>query len=58
MEGISVQAYNVQTHQIQETNIDKNMEYRLRGLNPDQQYLIKVKIPAKSSKEFYNFNFF
>ena len=26
------------------------MEYRLRGLIPDQKYEIKVKIPFKSSK--------
>ena len=49
VEGITVQAYNTETKQLTETSIDKNMEYRLRGLNPDQQYVIKVKIPFKSS---------
>jgi hypothetical protein len=53
VEGITVQAYNSKTKQLQDTSIDKNMEYRLRGLTPDQEYFIKVKVPFSSSK----FNF-
>ena len=53
VEGITVQALNQQTNQLIETSIDKNMEYRLRGLTPDQTYEIKVKIPFKSSKFIY-----
>lgn len=51
IDGVTVQAYNIQTKQIQETSIDKNLEYRLRGLEPNQQYQIKVKIPFRSSKK-------
>lgn len=51
VEGLSVQAYNTETKQIQETLVDKNMEYRLRGLTPGQNYILKVKIPQKSAIE-------
>ena len=33
-----------------ETAIDKNGEYRLKGLNPGNKYVIKVKIPQNSCK--------
>ena len=51
VEGISIQAVNVKTQQITETLLDKNNEYRLRGLNPNQSYIFKVKIPIKSNIE-------
>lgn len=50
VEGLYIQALNEKTKQIQETAIDKNGEYRLKGLNPGHKYVIKVKIPASSCK--------
>ncbi len=52
VDGLYIQAYDEQTHQLQETAIDKNGEYRLRGLNPGKKYIIKVKIPSNSCKLF------
>jgi hypothetical protein len=50
VDGISIQAINLETNQIYETILEKNMEYRLRGLTPDQKYTIKMKIPNNSCK--------
>jgi hypothetical protein len=50
VEGLYIQAYDEKTRQLQETAIDKNGEYRLRGLVPGRKYVIKVKIPANSCK--------
>jgi len=50
VEGLYVQAYDEQTKQIQETAIDRNGAYRLKGLKPGSKYIIKVKIPAGSCK--------
>lgn len=50
VEGLYIQAYSTKTRQIQETSIDKNGEYRLRGLVPGHEYEIRVKIPVNSSK--------
>ncbi len=50
VEGLYIQAYDEKTKQIQETVIDKNGEYRLKGLKPGNKYNIKVKIPASSCK--------
>jgi hypothetical protein len=52
VEGLYIQAYDEQTRQLQETAIDKNGEYRLRGLIPGRKYTIKVKIPANSCKKY------
>lgn len=52
VEGLYIQAYNEKTKQIQETAIDKNGEYRLKGLVPGHKYIIKVKIPANSCKDY------
>lgn len=46
-----MQAYNNENNQIQEAIVDKNMEYRLRGLKPERKYFLKVKIPASSNIE-------
>ena len=51
VEGLYVQAKNIKNGQIQETALDKNGEYRLRGLTPNEQYSIRVKIPQSSSIE-------
>ncbi len=48
VEGLYIQAFDERTRQIQETAIDKNGEYRLKGLNPGHKYIIKVKIPISS----------
>ena len=50
VEGLYIQAYDESTRQLQETAIDRNGEYRLRGLIPGRKYTIKVKIPANSCK--------
>jgi protocatechuate 3,4-dioxygenase beta subunit len=52
VEGLYIQAYDEKTRQLQETAIDKNGEYRLKGLNPGNKYIIKVKIPQNSCKFF------
>jgi len=52
VEGLYIQAFNEKTKQIQETAIDKNGEYRLKGLVPGHKYTIKVKIPSNSCKFF------
>ena len=51
VEGLYVQSINTKTKIIQETTIDKNGEYRLKGLIPGEAYLIKVKIPSTSNIE-------
>ena len=51
VEGLYVQAINQKTKIIQETTIDKNGEYRLKGLIPGETYSIKVKIPSSSNIE-------
>jgi len=51
VEGLYIQAYSLKTRQVQETSIDKNGEYRLRGLTPGQNYEIRVKIPSNSTIE-------
>ena len=51
VEGLYIQAYDEKTKQLQETAIDKNGEYRLKGLIPGHKYVIKVKIPINSSIE-------
>lgn len=53
VEGLYIQAYDEKTKQIQETTIDKNGEYRLKGLNPGHNYVIKVKIPINSCMFIY-----
>jgi hypothetical protein len=53
VEGIYIQALNEKTNQIQETVIDKNGEYRLKGLTPGYKYIIRVKIPSTSCNLFY-----
>lgn len=50
VEGLYIQAFDEKTRQIQETAIDKNGQYRLKGLNPGHTYNIKVKIPFSSCK--------
>ena len=50
VDGLFIQAYDEKTRQLQETSIDKNGEYRLKGLNPGNKYIIKVKIPSNSCK--------
>jgi hypothetical protein len=50
VEGLFIQAFDEKTKQIQETAIDKNGEYRLKGLNPGNKYIIRVKIPPNSCK--------
>ena len=50
VEGLFIQALDEKTRQIQETTIDKNGEYRLKGLNPGNKYIIRVKIPPNSCK--------
>jgi hypothetical protein len=52
VEGLYIQAYSIKTRQIQETSIDKNGEYRLKGLVPGQEYEIRVKIPGNSSNYY------
>jgi hypothetical protein len=51
VEGLFIQAFDEKTKQIQETAIDRNGEYRLRGMTPGNKYIIKVKIPSSSSIE-------
>jgi len=51
LENLFIQAQNVQSNIIQETPIMKNGEYRLKGLEPGQKYIIKVKIPKDSNIE-------
>ncbi|MCQ2817107.1 MAG: carboxypeptidase-like regulatory domain-containing protein [archaeon] len=51
VEGLYIQAINTKTKQIQETAIDKKGEYRLKGLIPNNDYEIKVKIPTQSNIE-------
>ena len=48
VEGLYVQAYNTKTKTVQETPIDKNGEYRLKGLIPNNTYSISIKIPSSS----------
>ena len=48
VEGLYIQAKNIKTNTIQETPLDKNGEYRLRGLIPTESYLISVKISSSS----------
>ena len=48
VEGLYVQAYNTKTKTVQETPIDKNGEYRLKGLIPQNTYTISIKIPSSS----------
>ena len=50
VDGLYIQAFDEKTRQLQETAIDKNGEYRLKGLNPGNKYIIKVKIPHNSCK--------
>ena len=51
LENLFIQAQNVQSNIIQETPIMKNGDYRLKGLEPGQKYIIKVKIPKDSNIE-------
>jgi hypothetical protein len=51
VEGLYIQAYDEVSKTLQETAIDKNGEYRLKGLIPKHKYVIKVKIPINSSIE-------
>jgi hypothetical protein len=51
LENLFIQAQNMQTNIVQETQIMKNGDYRLKGLIPGQQYTIKIKIPNESNIE-------
>ncbi len=53
VEGLYIQAYDEKTKQLQETAIDKNGEYRLKGMNPGSRYIIRVKISPNSCMYSY-----
>lgn len=57
VDGISIQAVNTETNQIYETLVEKNMEYRLRGLTPDQKYIVRMKIPNNSCKYYFKLSY-
>lgn len=51
IDDITIQAISIESQQIFESSIDRNNEYRIKGLTPFQNYIVKVKIPNDSNIE-------